>query len=220
MNLYSELEFSVLVMWRFCFLEEREVFEMSVYTILLFLHVSGAIGLFIGLGIQWLGLAALRRVTRVEQARGIIGLVAIADPIGTVCALLTIASGLYMALTVWGIQTGWILVALASIVAFIPPAIGLLIEPRMRAIKTSLQGEADGPLSAALYAHIHDPILGTTLQSMATLLLGIVFLMTNKPTLPGAIVTIVIALFAGLVLSLPLWRKGGGRMKSRKGGLR
>ena len=38
-------------------------------------------------------------------------------------ALLTIASGLYMALAAWGILTGWILVALASIVVFIPPAI-------------------------------------------------------------------------------------------------
>jgi hypothetical protein len=192
---------------------------MSVYTILLFLHVTGAIGLFIGLGVQWLGLVALRRVKRIEQARGITGLVAIADPIGTVCALLTIGSGLYMALTVWGIETGWILVALASIVVIIPPAIGLLIEPRMRAITTSIQEEADGPLPAALKERIHDPILGTTLQSMATLLLGIVFLMTNKPALPTAIVTTVIALFTGLVLSLPLWRKGGGRMKSRKGGL-
>lgn len=79
---------------------------MSIYTIVLFLHVIGDIGLFIGLGIQLLSLAASRRVKRVEQARVIAGLIAIADQIGVISALLTIASGLYMALTVWGLRTG------------------------------------------------------------------------------------------------------------------
>jgi hypothetical protein len=182
------------------------VFEMNIYHLVLFLHVSSDIGLFIGLGIQWQGVIALRKVTRVEQARGLIRLIAIADPMGTISALLTITSGFYMALTVWGIQTGWILVALASIMIFISPAIGLIIEPRLRAIKVIIQEEPDGPFSAALRNRINDPVLGTTLQTMAALLIGIVFLMTNKPAITSAILVIVMAVFAGLASSLFLWR--------------
>jgi hypothetical protein len=185
---------------------------MNLYNIVLFLHIGGDIGLFIGLGIQWLGLATLRRVNRVEQARGVTRLINIANPLGTASALLTIASGLYMALTVWGIQTGWILVALVSLVALIPPAIGLVIEPRLRAITAAVQEEPDGALSAALTRRINDPLLGTALQTMAALLVGIVYLMTNKPALNGAILAIVIAVLAGLASSLPLWRGRGGRM--------
>jgi hypothetical protein len=175
-------------------LERTEGFEMSIYTILLFLHVSGDIGLFIGLGIELLSLAALRRVKRVEQARVIAGLIAIADPVGVISALLTIATGLYMAHTVWGLRTGWVAVALASIVLFLPPVIGLVVEPRMRAIVSSARKEPDGPLQEAYYAKINDPILGTALQTMAVLYLGIVFLMTTNPSLSGAVITFVIGL--------------------------
>jgi hypothetical protein len=192
---------------------------MSFYTVLLFLHVTGDIGLFIGLGIQLLGLAALRRVKQVEQARVIAGLMAIVDPIGVVSALLTIATGLFMARTVWSLLTGWIAVALVSIVLFLPPMIGLVIEPRMRAIVSSVNKEPDGPLPQDFSKKINDPILATALQTMAFLLLGIVFLMTNKPSLTGAIITIVIALVTGLSSGLILWWGGNGRMKRKTGGL-
>lgn len=191
---------------------------MNIYHLVLFLHVTGDIGLFFGLGIQWLGLMALRRVKRIEQARGIAGLVAIANPIGTISALLTIASGFYMALTVWGLQTSWILVALASIVVFISPAIGLVIEPHTRAITAAIREEPNGPLSAALSMRIHDPTPIITLQTMVTLLIGIVFLMTNKPALIGAIMTVVMAVVIGLASGLPWWRKENGRMHHQSEG--
>jgi hypothetical protein len=38
------------------------------------------------------------------------------------------------------------------------------------------------------------------------LLIGIVFLMTNKPAITSAILVIVMAVFAGLASSLFLWR--------------
>ena len=49
----------------------------------------------------------------------------------------------------------------------------------------------------------------------AFLLLGIVFLMTNKPPLPGAGITVAIALAAGLASAAPLWWGRGGKMKQK-----
>ncbi len=179
---------------------------MSLYTIVLFLHVSGDIGLFIGIGTQLFSLAALRRAKNVAQVRAIVGLITMSDSVSVVSALLTIAAGLYMALTVWGLQTGWIAVALASIIVLLPPLIRGVIEPRMRAIVAMAREAPDGPLSAALSAHIHDPVLGTALQTMAALVLGIVFLMTIKPSLVGSIIAMAVALALGLTSGLPLWR--------------
>src|SRR3990172_4589300 len=109
---------------------------MNLYNLVLFLHVSGDIGIFIGVGAQLLSLVALRRARDVEQARAIAGLIALTDPIAVSSALITIAAGLYMAVTVWGLRPGWIAVALASMIVFLAPLIVGVIEPRMRAVIT------------------------------------------------------------------------------------
>ena len=54
---------------------------MSLYTISLFLHVSGAIGAFAGIGIWLFGLSALRRARCVEQVRAIAWLIIVTSPL-------------------------------------------------------------------------------------------------------------------------------------------
>ncbi len=71
---------------------------MSLYTLALFLHVSGAIGAFVSLGIWLFGLAALRRTRRVEQVRAIAWLVIVASPLMVVSVLLLGLAGFAMAL--------------------------------------------------------------------------------------------------------------------------
>ncbi len=72
---------------------------MSVYTIALFLHVSGAIGACVSVGIWLFGLSALRRAQRVEQVRAIAWLIIIASPLMVFSVLLLAAAGLDMALS-------------------------------------------------------------------------------------------------------------------------
>ena len=185
---------------------------MNLYSIALFLHVCGDVGIFIGLGAQMLSLTALRRVQSVEQVRAIAWLIPVSDLIGVSSALLTIAAGLYMTLTVWGLQTGWITVALASLLLLLPPVIGGVIEPRTRAIVTMAREAPDGLLPEALDRRIHDPVLGTALQTMAALVFGLVFLMTIKPSLVDSIIVMTVALALGLVSGLLFWH-----IRRRKG---
>ncbi|HKZ70956.1 MAG TPA: hypothetical protein VJ020_12800, partial [Anaerolineales bacterium] len=77
---------------------------MSLYAILKFLHVSGDIGLFIGVGLWWVALTALRRAEHVAQVRILTRLMALYEPVSIISGLLTIATGLYMAWSVWGFQ--------------------------------------------------------------------------------------------------------------------
>lgn len=180
---------------------------MNLYNLVRFLHISSDIGIFMGLGVQLLCLAPLRRAQNVAQVRLIAGLIKTADVVAVSGALLTIATGLYMALTVWHLQTGWIAVALGSIVVLILPLIVSVIEPRTRAIVMMARESPDGPLPAALDRHIHDPVLPVGLQTGAGIMLGMVFLMTTKPSFAGSVTTMTVALALGLASGLPLWIK-------------
>lgn len=174
---------------------------MSTYNVVLFLHVSGAIGYFVAMGIWLFGLANLRRAQRVEQVRVLSNLVGRLGPLFGSSVLLILVTGLYMAGTSWGFQTGWIDVALISLI-LIAPLGTAAIEPRRRAIERLAREAPDGPVPAALQRRTHDPVLATAVQTVTALLLGIVFLMTNKPSLVGSLIVMAIALALGLASGL------------------
>jgi len=50
-----------------------------LYHLALFVHISGAVLWFIGLGLEWLGLNRLRQARRVEQVREISALLAVLE---------------------------------------------------------------------------------------------------------------------------------------------
>jgi len=174
---------------------------MDIYNIVLFLHISGAIGYFVGIGTWLFGFTALRRAQRVEQVRALTNLTGRLGPLFVISVLLILASGLYMAITAWGLRTSWIAVGLISLILIAPLGL-VLIEPRRRAIARLAQEAPDGPLPQALQQRIHDPILGTALQTVAVLLLGIVFLMTTKPALIFSLIVMAVALVLGLASGL------------------
>src|SRR6266700_414632 len=103
-----------------CMKHHQGEIVMTIYTIVLFFHVSGAIGYFVSMGTWLFGLSALRRAQRVEQVRALTHLVGWSGPLFAISVLLILATGLYMALTAWGLQTGWIDVALISLILIAP----------------------------------------------------------------------------------------------------
>jgi hypothetical protein len=183
---------------------------MSLYPITLFLHVSGAIGYFVGMGIWLFGLATMRRAQRVEQVRSLVQLVGLSGPLFGISVLLLLAAGLYMALTAWSLLTGWIAVGLISLVLLAPLGTALL-EPRRRVIDRLARKAPDGPVPVELERCIHDPILLTAPQTLTALLLGVVFLMTTKPSLVGSIIVMAVALVLGLAWGLLIARRGRTR---------
>src|SRR5262249_41090053 len=126
----------------------------------------------------------------------------LSGPFGAASAVVLLAAGLYLALTAWSLLTGWILVALISLILIVPTT-AVLIAPRRSALVAQLAREApDGGLSLALSQRLHDPVLLATLQTVAALLLGIVFLMTTKPELVGSLIVMAVALVLGLLSSM------------------
>jgi hypothetical protein len=177
---------------------------MSLYTLALFLHIVGAIGTFIGVSI-WLFVAiALRRAQQVAQVRTLSSLVQPSGNLAVGSILLLGVAGLYMAITVWGAQATWTIVATISFLLLAPFGI-FLIDPRLRAVAKEAAASPDGVLPPALATRTSDPLVGVGLCIYVSVLLGIVFLMTNKPTLEVSIIVMVVATVLGLVAGLLLW---------------
>jgi len=176
---------------------------MNLYSLALFAHVIGAMGIFMGIGTWALALAGLRRAHRVEQVRILAGVMRASGNVAVGGIALLGVAGCYMALTAWGVQATWIVVASISF-ALLAPFGAVGIDPRLRRIAAESEKEPDGPLPASLQTHTHDPLLAAGLALYLSCLAGIVFLMTNKPRLVESLLTMGVALAVGSIGSLVL----------------
>ena len=144
---------------------------MSNYSIALFLHVVGALGFFVVLGLEWIGMSQLRRARLSEEARAILGMVKSADRLGFISMPTTIVTGIYMLLTVWG-WVPWILVVLGALVLEIVLFV-VLARPRMAAIEQALATEK-GFVSHTFHDLVNHPILWISIRTRVAIILGIV----------------------------------------------
>lgn len=174
---------------------------MSLYSIALFLHVVGALGLFVVLGLEWVSLQQLRPLTTVEEVNRWVQNSSGAGMLGSISMLLILIPGFYMALGFWG-RASWYEVAFAVLV-LMGVLVSVVTGRRMAAIKRSLATES-GDLSSTLHNLLHHPLLWISLRLRVALGLGIVFLMTVKPDLAGSLLVMGVALLLGLASALPV----------------
>jgi hypothetical protein len=183
---------------------------MSVYSIAVFLHIVGALGIFAAIGLEWAGLANLRRASGTTQVREWIKLLAAPRTVGGPSALLVLVSGIYMSATRWGPQA-WTILALGGMVLI--AALGAAVGGRRAAaIARALPAEA-GPVSPTLGQRLDDPALTVSLWTRTALLFGIVFLMSVRPSWGGGLAAMGIALLLGIAASRPAL--GAGRQAAR-----
>lgn len=190
---------------------------MSRYSVEVFLHVMGAILVFVGYGGLLLAVAAMRRATRSEQLRAItstllasrrIGLerISVIDVLVIASVVLIAVTGLDMALSLQLIRAPWIDVAIGSFLLLAP--IGpLVINPRLHWIADAVDLEPNGPISNSVRTRVRDPILSMALGGSLGILVGVVFLMTTKPALSTSLAAVAITIGAGLALSWPFARR-------------
>ncbi|HEU4785256.1 MAG TPA: DUF2269 family protein [Ktedonobacterales bacterium] len=188
---------------------------MNTYTLALFAHIIGAIGTFIGVSVWLVAAEALRRARRVEQVRTLTSLIQPSGVIAIVSILLLGIAGFYMALTAWGEQATWIIVATISFVLLAPFG-AFVIDPRLRAIARAAVAVPDGPLPATLTVRTHDPLVGIGLYLYVGVLVGIVFLMTTKPPLATSILAMVVAAMLGLAAGLLLRWMARPRVREKR----
>jgi hypothetical protein len=177
---------------------------MNIYSIALFLHIVGALGLSVALGLEWTGLRQIRSAVLPEQVRAWMGILKSTNKVGFPSMLTTVLTGIYMMLKAWG-WAPWIVVTIGSLVLVIALSVALS-KPRMMAIGQALAKEK-GPASPTFHNLVNHPILWISLQTRVTIVLGIVFLKIIKPDLGGSLLTIGVAIMLGLASALPMPRR-------------
>lgn len=177
---------------------------MDVYSIALFLHIVGALGFFVALGLEWTGLREIQNAISPQQVRTWMGILKSARGVGFASMLTAVISGLYMMATAWG-SVPWLMVAIGSLVLVVLLSLRLT-GPRMAAVGKALAKETS-PLSQTFHSLANHPLLWISIQTRVAISLGIVFLKVVKPDLGGSLVTIGVAFVLGLATALPMPRR-------------
>lgn len=176
---------------------------MNTYSIALFLHIVGALGFFLTLGLEWTILRQIRNATTSEQVRAWMSLSTGTRRLGMASMLTIVIAGFYLTAVAWG-HVAWITVTLGAIVLLMV-LLATLTRPRMAAIGQAMTAEK-GRVSYTLQNLANDPLLWISIHTRVAIALGIVFLMTVKPGLGGSLLAIGVAIVLGLALSLPMMR--------------
>ena len=174
---------------------------MDAYSIVLFVHIVGVLGLFVALGLEWTGLRQIRGALVYEQVRTWMGILNNTRRMGFASMGTTVITGIYMMITDTGLVP-WLYVSIGALILVILLAV-MLTGPRMMAVGQALT-LGKGSLTSAFYNLANHPLLLISIQTRIAIALGIVFLKITKPELAGSLLTIGVAIVLGIATSLHL----------------
>lgn len=183
---------------------------MDAYTIVLFVHIVGVLGLFVALGLEWTGLRQIRSAIVPEQVRAWMGILKSTRGFGFASMGTTVITGIYMMLTDTGLVP-WLYVSVGALILVILLSV-VVTSPRMVAIGRNLAIEK-GTLSKTFHILTNQPLLWISIQTRVALTLGIVFLKITKPALVGSLLAIGVAIVLGLGSAFPM----PGRARTQEG---
>jgi hypothetical protein len=177
---------------------------MNDYSIALFVHIVGALGFGIALGLEWTGLRQLRNAASPEAVRTWMGILQRALGVGFISMLATVITGIYMMVTAWG-ALPWLGVTVGALGVLIGLS-AVLTRPRMKAIGRALAA-GHGPISPTFQTLANHPLLWVSIQARVAVTLGIILLKIAKPDLGGSLLIVGVALVLGILSALPLLRR-------------
>jgi hypothetical protein len=172
---------------------------MMSYRIFVYLHVLGAFGLFVALGVEAALLVALSRARAVEQLGQALTALRVNRLLGPMSALLLLVPGLYMARSVWSSNPPWLVLSFATFLGVM--ALGAVVTGRRvvafeRALTANAGAGAPAPTAA----------LRVSFFARLGLLIGVTYLMVVKPELGGCIVALLVGSVVGVLIALSVRR--------------
>jgi len=178
---------------------------MRLFTVVMFLHLLGALALFIGYGIEWVSSALFRNASSTEEVRAWLRVFKVSPPLSGAGLGIVILTGGYLGSLSGAMKQGWIPVSLLGIgVALL---IGFIVVlPAMRGIRKSLPTHNE-PVSGALRLRLSEPLLLTGIRVRVLTAVGVLYLMVVKDRLLPSLLALAAAMFLGVLLSFPAWRR-------------
>ena len=176
---------------------------MDTYHVVLYIHLLALLVGFSAGMIETVCLFRLRAAETLEAAAPWGQLAGEIEKAFPVAILGLFGSGAYMTSDVWTWGTSWIVLAIIGLVVLSVQG-PLVAGRRGHAVKAALAANGPGPLGPDARRMTRDRALWAAAFTNEFLVLGIVWVMTNKPGWAGGVATLVIAYAVGLALAVRL----------------
>lgn len=184
------------------------------YTLALFVHILGAIGLFVAVSLIVVAFVRMRQASTLEQVREWISVANLAGKSIIFTSLVILAPALYMVISAWGFTTPWVMAALITFVAL--AIMGATMNGRnIEQIVAIARAGSPGLVSGELRTRLLAPQLWLSESIRLTLLVGILCLMAMKPDMLFSLLILVGMLVLGIVLGT-LSRRSPGHAFQRQ----
>lgn len=177
---------------------------MNYYLIAKFVHIVGALGMFVTLGVEWLSLWNMRHAASNTQVREWLRITRGVQRLGGPSMVALLISGIYM-MAVARMYMSWLIVSFVALI-LLGVLAAMLTGRYMKTIRQSTDMDTE-PISPSLSQSLRQPILWIVMQTRVAVTLGVVFLMTAKPDLIGSLLILGIAAILGIVLALLTLRR-------------
>jgi hypothetical protein len=178
---------------------------MTLYSLVLFVHVTAVLGLCSALSFEVLSLFHLRRASTWTDASRWIEPVPGLPFLTGGSSLVIFFSGVYLAIRMSAFEEAWPKVTVGALVLIAP--LGALTGRRMRAIRRAC-ADANA-INSELLIRLQDPFLKISLAIRIGIFLDIVLLMAAKPGLWESIGVVGTSVVVGLLSALLAWRRSG-----------
>jgi hypothetical protein len=180
---------------------------LDTYLTVLYLHL---LSMLVGISAASIVTLCLIRLRAAQTLAEAVPWGMLAGRVGLVFPLVLIgffATGAYMADDVWTWDPGWIKVGIVSLV--IIAVQGLLVAKwRAKLLQKALKENGPGPLGEPARRRARDSTLWVTSLSNPAIVLGVAWVMTQKPSTTDAIIGVVVAYAIGASLGLLFARSG------------
>jgi hypothetical protein len=166
-----------------------------LYTISLYLHITGALVLFSAIGIEWMCLTNLRKCESRENIRTWLNHSSVLRKFFSTAFFLLLIPGLYMMFDIWQNAAFAIIGIIGLLVLSISG--GAVSGKRLAAIgKAAAKSEAESP-TFELLLKVKDKFFWNSFLIRTCVALGIVFLMTVKTDFTNSLIVISISIVLG-----------------------
>ena len=169
---------------------------MQFYYVIMFVHISSALALFMGWAIEWVGITRLQYAVTKEQIDEWSKFLSSQKYIFISAGIILLITGMYMASTKLG-WTPWIIVSLLLWLFVI--FYGSLVTGKKIAKLGKLLHSDSVTTMAELQEQLNKLRLMNFLQSELAVGLGTIFIMTVKPDMVGSIGVVIVAIILGII---------------------
>ena len=177
---------------------------MTLYSLILFIHVTAVLVLSAALSFEVLSLFHLRRASSWAEAHPWMEPVPRLHLFTVGSALSILFSGVYLVIRRSAFDQGWPMVTVAALLLIAP--LGAMTGRRMRAIREAYTVEK--VINSEWLGRLRDPFLKISLGIRIAVFLGILLLMNAQPGLWESISIVAASAVLGLVASLLASRRG------------